>query len=634
MKREATLTVIICLIVSLSAINAVGKNDIEPFFNLVLWPYGGGMRPDHGLFIAQYLRDINIEVDVYVDTHWPLFSSPYTNDNWDMTFADFYSVKTQDMREFYTEGALNLFRLDKSIPYQNKSEQLQNEVVTTTDLESRNLLNYNWQILVMDDLLPLLPLYSTRTYEAVWSNTLGYDVRWGLVNSLPYMEYDGLHEGQESVNEFRTADANWRDLNPLRADDTSSSFISSFISDHIITFSPDYTSLKTSLVNNWEQIDDFHYKFTLRSNVYWNPSFNVTGRYSNSNPLDISTTPLMLGLKNNEDSNGTSRQVTAKDAVFTYLAYANPIVSDNPSYFDWISDCYVDPVDPLSFHIEVDGNPDTIEIEPYVDSWQKLDIGILPEFFLNSTDSTISQTSGGVNCTGLYEDILDTNQWLSFSTSAFGCGQYMLDYFVKNSVTVLQASQYWMSIGAIDGTSQDLDIETVKVRVIPDISAELAEFLGGKLDIANMLYAFPAERKQMQADARFEVQSKLNFGFSFLAFNMQRDFIGGPDNNEWINGTDMGNYTKACAVRKAMCYAIDRDEINQVLHDGEYLVNHQPMPSSATTYGVFPIQYGNDLDLAWEWMVAAGYERPKGSNLLFIPLCISLILLVIYRRRK
>ncbi|MCK5409883.1 MAG: hypothetical protein KAJ30_06420, partial [Candidatus Heimdallarchaeota archaeon] len=337
----------------------MGEESVEPYFTLVLRT-NVGTCADYGLYVTQYLRAIGIEVEVTVESaDFISFFEPYMTVDFDLTLSAFSDLKTPDMRDYYTEeGNLNLFHLNKNIPYQNESETMQNEAVITSDLESRNKLYYDWQILVMDDLLPLLPLYSTRTYEAVWSNTLGFDARWGLVYSLPYMEYDGLHEGQESINEFRIADANWKDLNPLHADDTSSLFISSFISDQIILRSPDYSSLKTSLVNNWVKIDDFHYKFSMRDNVYWNPSFNVTGRDSSSNPLDISTTPLMFGLKNAEYSNGSNQKVTAKDAVFTYLAYSNPIVSDNPSYFDWISDCYVDPVDPLSFHIKIDGNPE------------------------------------------------------------------------------------------------------------------------------------------------------------------------------------------------------------------------------------------------------------------------------------
>ncbi len=39
----------------------------EPIANLVFKTNGGGVRPDYGLFIAQYLRDIGIEVEVKVE---------------------------------------------------------------------------------------------------------------------------------------------------------------------------------------------------------------------------------------------------------------------------------------------------------------------------------------------------------------------------------------------------------------------------------------------------------------------------------------------------------------------------------------------------------------------------------------
>ena len=53
------------------------------------------------------------------------------------------------------------------------------------------------------------------------------------------------------MNEFRMADANWRDLNPLQSDDTSSSFIFSLMSESIVGWSPDLAPLKTSLVTDW-----------------------------------------------------------------------------------------------------------------------------------------------------------------------------------------------------------------------------------------------------------------------------------------------------------------------------------------------------------------------------------------------
>ncbi len=638
MRRKIAISVVFYLILTFSVINVAGEDTVEPFFNLVIRTTGGGVYPDYGLFIAQYLREIGIELEVKVqEWSFPMVVvDPNYNPQFDFYMASFSDLQSQDMRDYYTEnGKLNIFNLNRSIPYQNESEAMQNEAITSDDLEERQQLYYDWQILFMDQILPLLPLFSSRQYLATWANTLGFDSRWDLADSLPYMEFDGLHEGQESLTAFNVADANWRDLNLLTTDDTSSSFMYSLIAEPIVGWSPDLAPLKTSLVSDWKQIDESHYAFTMRDNLYWNPSFNITGRNASSDPLDPTINLLLTGLKNGEVSNGINQQVTAKDAVFTYLAWGNPIVSENPSYNNWISNIYVDQADDLTFHIEIDGDPLTPELEYYAEFWVSLHKYILPEFFLNSSSTEVSYTSSGVECTGFYNGILDTAPWVYYSTSAFGCGKYMLDYYLRNSVTVLQASPYWMGIGAIDGTEQDLDIETLNVRVIPDISAELAEFKAGRLDLVN-LAPFPQERKSMQADARFEVQSTLNYGFSFLAFNMKKENIGGSDNLVWVNGTESGNYTKACAVRKAICYAIDRVEMNQVLHDGEYLINHRPMRNFNFFYyePAFPIIYDYDLDLAWKWMEYAGYKRPVKLVSLFLPSCLSLIILIIFRKRQ
>ena len=604
----------VIILSSLAVMSVYNANNtyagVQPLANLVFKTNGGGVRPDYGLYIAQYLREIGVEVEVKVE-EWTVFiGTLLLTRDFDLGVVGLSGGgASPDMLDILGEdGSLNCFGMDKEIPYGNDSENMMIEGVTITDLEQRQQHYYDWQELVMDKIVPMLPLFAPKSYVATWNNLVGYDGRWGITDSLPYMEFEGLHEGQDSSVEFSLADANWRDLNPLLSDDTSSSFIFGLLTEGIVGWSPDLAPLKTSLVEDWEQIDEFHYAFTMRDNVFWNPSYNVTGRDTSSDPLDPATTPLMEGLKAGETSTGSNQQVTAKDAVFTYLAWANSIVSESPTYHNWISDCYVDGADPLSFHIEIDGNPGTPEIDQYVDFWARLPWEILPEFFLNSSRSDVTYTSGNAQCTGIYDGILDTAPWIYYSTSAFGCGKYMLDYYIRSSVTVLQASPFWNGMGIIDGTDQDLDIETFNVRVIPDLSAELAEFKAGKLDIVG-LTSFPSERKQMQADARFDVQSFLTASFTFMFYNLRRPFVGGADNYVYLTATGKEAYTKGIAVRKAMNYAVDRDEINQVIHDGEYLLSHSVIyPFTAYYYYNDIIKYNRDLDAAVEWLAAAGYS--------------------------
>jgi len=613
MKKKSiyfTIFILANLLVMSGFNSNVTVTGAQSIANLVFKTNGGGVRPDYGLFIAQYLRDLGIEVEVKIE-EWSVFvGTLILTHDYDIGMVSLSGGgASPDMRDIYTEdGSLNCYQLGPDIPYGNLSEEMQDVGVTITDLVARQQHYYDWQQLMMDKIVPILPLYSPRSYVGTWANTEGYDGRWGIVDSLPYMEFDGYHDGQVSLNEFNLADANWRELNPLFSDDTSSSFIWSLMAEPVMTYSPDLAPLKTGIVEDWEQIDEFHFKFYMRDDVYWNPSYNVTLRTASSDPLSaIPTGELMTGLKAGEYSDGTNMPVTAKDVVFTYLVWSNSMISESTTYHDWIAGCYVDPADDYAFHVEIDGNPDTPAQDHYVDFWARLPWDVLPEFFLNSTDSTVSYTEGGIECVGLYPEMLHTDQWVAFSTSAFGCGKYMLDYAVDSSITVLQANPDWFGIGAIEGTAQTLDIDEIKIRVIPDTSAELAEFKAGKLDWTG-LTEFPAERKQMQADPRFDVQTFIAAGFSYMFYNLRRPFVGGADNFVYLDAAGKEEYTKGVAVRKAMNYAIDRDEMNQVLHDGEYMVAHSVLyPFTAYYYYNDIVKYNYDLCSAMEWLIAAGY---------------------------
>ncbi|MCE7740372.1 MAG: hypothetical protein KAU62_14780 [Candidatus Heimdallarchaeota archaeon] len=617
MKKKSTIFALFILssLIVMSAFNANTMQAQEPIANLTFKTNGGGVRPDYGLYIAQYLREIGIEVEVRVE-EWVVFiGTLYTTHNYDLGCVGLTGGgASPGARDIWTtEGSLNIFGLNTEMPYGNLSETMQDKGVITVNPEERQALLYDWQQLMMDKIIPILPLYSSRGYDALWANTLGYDIRWGITDSLPYMSYAGYHDGQDSLDEFNLADANWKDLNPLISIDASSGFIQNLMMEPILQMNPDYAPLRTGLVYEWEQIDETHYQFWMLDDVYWNPSYNSTERDSNSVPLaDIPTGELMLGLKNNEYSDGTNQQVTAKDAVFAYVAWANTVVCARTSYTEFISEIYVDSLDELSFHIHVDGDPDTPEIEPYADMWPGLTFEPLPEFFLNSTDPTITYTEGGVETTGLYEGILLTPQYVAYSSSAFGCGKYMYDYRIPNSVTVMKRSPYWFGQGGIDGsTGMTPFVETINVRVIPDNSAELAEFKAGKLDIGG-LSEFPAERKQMQANPDFIVQSIVDSSMIFVFYNLRRPFIGGVDNYEYLDVPGKEEYTKGVAVRKAINYAINRDEMNAVLHDGEYWVAHSVIyPSQAFYYYNDIIKYNYDIDASLEWLEAAGYDIPE-----------------------
>ena len=642
-KRTIIFFLVLVSVVNTSLISGKADVENEPFFTLILKTSGGGVKPDYGLYIANNLREIGINVEVKVQGwyFWPPIYPIYPPNigDWDLFIFNYYfSPFERALMALYSEeGLINFSSLGNDLPYCMESEDLLVRINEEADFEARQNITYEWQQLLMEKICPVIPLFSQRIYTGVWANTLGYDEEWGIINSLPYMNYEGYHEGQTNLNELNVADANWRDLNPIFSDDFSSSYICELLTEPIIQFSPDYHPMKTGLVEDWDIINNTHYKFYVRDNIFWTPSFNITGRTASSPELDVASTPLMVGLKG-DLSNGINQQLSAKDFVFTILAHSS-LISEGKMNYDWVKNIYVDPSNELVFHIEVDANSTTEAIEPYAHVLSELAISCLPEFFLNSTDPSTYFTKSGIPYSGLFPEIVESPQWQTFSYSAFGTGKFMLDYFVKNFVTVLQRNPYWFGVGAKGGQTGLVPfVDTVNIRVIPDISAELAEFLAGELDCTG-LSMFPSTRKEMQSDTRFIVNTKISNIIELCSINLRRPYLGGEDNFIWANQTFDESYTKALAVRKAISYAIDRNAMNVM----EQINLHHPFPD---TY--YSMQYENitrydyNLEKAWEWMNKAGYTWDTHTTLdldfeLIAVIVLCLIPIVsnrIKRRRK
>ncbi len=73
-KKVMLFTVVI--LSSLVVMSVYNANNtyagVQPIANLVFKTNGGGVRPDYGLYIAQYLREIGVEIEVKVE-EWTVF---------------------------------------------------------------------------------------------------------------------------------------------------------------------------------------------------------------------------------------------------------------------------------------------------------------------------------------------------------------------------------------------------------------------------------------------------------------------------------------------------------------------------------------------------------------------------------
>ncbi|MCG3221671.1 MAG: hypothetical protein H7641_09860, partial [Candidatus Heimdallarchaeota archaeon] len=606
-RLKCLILIALCLTFSYSCIR-----DTKSYYlaSLVLKTKGGCILPEYGLFIAQYLREIGIKVEIQIEEWSVFYGKELSKLSFDLAIIDmsFNPFNPDPSTYFSINGSKNIFARNLDIPYLSHSEELL-ALLYQEDEYGRQQLLYSWEQLLMDKILSCFPLFSYQKYISTWSSLEGFDVKWSLSNNMPYLSFSETHEGQKSIQEFVFRDSNFINLNPLLYLDDASKNIVSFLTEPIIQISPENELLSTGLIYNWEEVNESYYRFYVRDDVFWNPSFNITERTESSPQLDIGSTPLMSGLKG-DYSNGTNQRVKARDIAFTLLALATKDTSIYYNQYRWIKEINLDPTNDSIFTMLIDANPETEELEIFQGTHFNfsflMSVPCLPEFFLNSSDETVSYTSGNIPVKGLY-NVTDSIQWNTYSYSAFGCGKYMLDYVYRNDKIVLEKNPNWFGIGPREGKNQSLSIDKVLIRIIPDDSVSLKEFKEGKLDLFD-ISSFRLDRLEMEIDKRFEIHSTLSSDMSCLVFNLDRSFIGGADNYVFLDIPGKEEYTKGVAVRKAICYAIDREEMNEVFHDGEYIVSHNPIPPFFSFYYYDNvIKFYRDLDAAFEWFRATGY---------------------------
>ncbi len=273
-KRVFTIFCLSLLTISMLFSSISVKASSEPFTNLVLKTNGGGVRPDYGLFIAQDLREIGIEVEVRVVEWTQFYGMLLETHDYDMCIIGLTGGgNSPDMTNIYTEeGKMNIFNLDKNIPYGNISEIMQYEYNNWVDPFERQQLVYEWQQLLIDKILPCLPLFSQQSYAASWSNLKGYEYERGLSTCLPYMEFNNYHKNQNDNSELNIAIHDWwYDLSPFTEFDCcveDRAFMFSLFSEMLIQYDYYNGSLKTGLINDWEQISENHYQFFMRDGVF------------------------------------------------------------------------------------------------------------------------------------------------------------------------------------------------------------------------------------------------------------------------------------------------------------------------------------------------------------------------------
>ncbi len=580
LKQLIGISILILFTVNSCFLNTSKVDAIEPYFTLVFKTNGGGVRPDYGSFIKQHLARIGIGVEVIIQDWSTFVGELIAYRDFDICYVALSGGSADpDFTGIYNEnGSLNLFGYHTDMDYNetlgtglNEWYMKQGNLIMPPDSTERVTHYWNWEQYLMDKILPCQPTFVPKTYEAFWSTLDGYDIEDGIKQSWGKMSFSGLHAGQITTTEIVTTNAAWSDLNPIFQTDLGSSEIISATMDDLVYYDADL-NVHPHLAKNFTFLNDTTIEIEIRTGIKW---------------------------QNDPDGLFLDEYFDAEDVYFTLHTRAT--VSNDVTNYNWIKKLEL--VDSTHMKIYIDGDPNTPKNDVFAPVITYLADTIHPEHYLNQ-----SQLPDGIT-----PDITHPS-WATFATNCFGTGLFELGTFTEGVETELDIfSDCWMLDPTVDKTDMDFvnrfgdftgGLDSWRIRIIPDPLTAILEFEQGKIDLVGITQ-YPVRREEMIADPDFEVQNDIKFNLGFYGYNMRpiRPDIGNPN-----PAPGDPTITVGLAVRKAISYALDRVEINNVIHKDEYTITDHPI---YLKLGIWCnpniIRYNHDLDLAKEFMVIAGY---------------------------
>jgi len=535
---------------------------------------------DEIALISKQLERIGIDVDI---TTYYYFSyiELLAYRNYDLTYFYIHSFNYDpDYSVLFSEnGSLNFFGYHTRMDFDEKLGTGINEWYLDTGLEitppysEERIQHYrDWQQYLMDKILPAKPTLSREEYDTYWSNLEGYNITDGLLRSWGKMSWNGLHTEQISTDELVLADSKWYTLNPLFNDEPSEGFICNAILDDLITMDSD-GSYWPHLAESITMINDTHYRIKCRENIKW---------------------------QSDPDGNFTNEYFDAEDVYFSLYSWNE--LSHDQHKFDWIKDMLI--VDEYTIDLFIDEDPSTPTNEPFSLCIEKLQQKMLPEHYLNQTQLEDGKTPN-----------ITHPAWEIYETNCFGTGLFKFDSFTEdietnlilwedcwrmNSTITNDESLNWTSRY---GTFDD-PINNLRIRLFTLYYDGFSEYLSGRIDFMDILDYQEIANLLIGPDHMIQKDSKYATGF--LAFNMRpiRPMVG---NEEPAPGDP--SITKGLAIRKAIAYATDAVEMNDIIFGGELDSVYHPIPSKLNFWcNPNIIKYDYNLEKAKEYMRIAGFE--------------------------
>jgi peptide/nickel transport system substrate-binding protein len=176
-----------------------------------------------------------------------------------------------------------------------------------------------------------------------------------------------------------------------------------------------------------------------------------------------------------------------------------------------------------------------------------------------------------------------------FGTRPVCAGPYrFVDRVAQDRITVERFEDYW--------NADNVHIDRIVYRPIEDSTVRLANLKAGDLDLIER--ALATDIPEIRADDNLELARIIELGYQGVTLNV---------NNGPASDNPLGNDPR---VRQALSLSLDREAINQVVFNGEFLPGNQWVsPENPWYQNDYPVP-GRDVERARALIAEAGVETP------------------------
>ncbi|WP_202080824.1 peptide-binding protein [Caldalkalibacillus salinus] len=134
-------------------------------------------------------------------------------------------------------------------------------------------------------------------------------------------------------------------------------------------------------------------------------------------------------------------------------------------------------------------------------------------------------------------------------------------------------------------------LDTVTFKIVPDANNMLVQLQGGDVNYWSKIPEGDVRTvKKLEDQGQLKTSTTTSLSYTYLGYNLRNELFQDPN------------------VRKAMTHAINREELVEVILDGQGEVAHAPSSPLSWAFNPDTIQYDFDPEKAKELLAEAGWE--------------------------